>query len=73
MEEKTIVPDFGVVLRMIREQAGLSREKFAELIDVSAECISNYESGKTVPVHEKLLKIEKLSEYGFSRFSAIIE
>ena len=50
---RTIV-EIGIRLRLLREKAGYSQEKLAELIEVSRFQIQKYERGQDMLITEKL-------------------
>ncbi len=43
---------FGINLRILRKQKGLTQQDMAEIINTSRSCISNYESGNRQPDNE---------------------
>lgn len=47
----------GLRIRQARENAGLTQEKLAELVDRTKEAISNIERGVNYPAIETLLRI----------------
>ncbi|MGN0171735.1 MAG: helix-turn-helix domain-containing protein [Acutalibacteraceae bacterium] len=51
---------FRIILKQLREDAGLSQAQLAKIIGVSQSTIGMWESGKNKPEHSYLLK---LSEY----------
>lgn len=53
------VADYGVILRFLRKQKGLSPEELAEIAHVPAPAIEQYETGFTVPVPYVQAAIEK--------------
>ena len=54
-----IKKDFGVRVRNLRKQSGLSQEKFALLIDMDRTYFASVESGKRNISLENILKISK--------------
>lgn len=54
--------DFSEKLRKLRREKGLSQEKLAELLNISRQSISKWESGQTYPEVEKLIKLSDLFE-----------
>lgn len=50
---------FGNNLRMVRKEKGLTQEHLAELLDVSRQAVSKWESGTGYPETDKLLVIAK--------------
>lgn len=53
-------------LKMARLYAGLTQEKAAALIGVSADTLSNYERGKCFPDVLTVKKIEKVYGIGYN-------
>lgn len=51
-------------LRQYRKDAHLSRNKFAEILDVSATTIQNWESGKAVPTKKSQARLADLIKSG---------
>jgi transcriptional regulator with XRE-family HTH domain len=49
--------EFGKRLKKLRKESGYTQEKLAELLMVSADSISNYETGKTTCMPEHVTKI----------------
>lgn len=49
----------GKKVKFLRQEAGLSQEKFAEIVDMSREHISCIERGKNMPTVETLYSISK--------------
>ena len=47
MEQKRILPETKMTLRMTRELLGYTQEKAAKLIGVSTDTLGNYERGKS--------------------------
>ncbi len=45
---------FGVKLKMLRKQRGITQENMAHKINASRSCISNYESGNRQPDNETI-------------------
>lgn len=52
--------DFPNKLRKLRKEKGLSQEKLAELLNISRQSISKWESGQTYPEVEKLITLSEL-------------
>lgn len=50
---------FGENLKRVRKQRNITQEQLAEILDVSRQAISKWESGMGYPETEKLLKISK--------------
>lgn len=50
---------FGNNLRMIRKEKGLTQEHLAEILDVSRQAVSKWESNSGYPETDKLLTIAK--------------
>lgn len=50
---------FAENLKMIRKQRGVTQEQLAEMLDVSRQAVSKWESGNGYPETEKLLIISK--------------
>jgi len=53
---------FSEKLQSLRKGKGLSQEKLAELLDVSRQAVSKWESGQTYPEIEKLIVLCDLFE-----------
>lgn len=53
---------FSEKLQSLRKGKGLSQEKLAELLDVSRQAVSKWESGQTYPEIEKLIILCDLFE-----------
>lgn len=51
--------DFGNNLRLIRKEKGLTQEQFAEMLGVSRQAVSKWESGNGYPETDKLLEMAK--------------
>ena len=51
--------EIGQSIYKIRNNAKLTQEKFAEIIEVSQQAVQKWESGSTVPDIEKIVKISK--------------
>ena len=51
---------FGDKLSKLRKEANYTQEQFAELLGVSRQSVSKWESGVTYPETEKLVRIAKL-------------
>lgn len=50
---------FGENLKTVRKQRNITQEQLAEILDVSRQAVSKWESGMGYPEIEKLLKISK--------------
>jgi transcriptional regulator with XRE-family HTH domain len=50
---------FGIRLRAIREARRMSQEQFAELLERSADAVSNMERGKSMPSLETLFRLSE--------------
>ena len=53
---------FSEKLQSLRKEKGLSQEKLAELLSVSRQAVSKWESGQTYPEIEKLIVLSDLFE-----------
>lgn len=53
MSDEIITYDFGLRIRQLREERGLSRAALAKKLDVSAETIYRYENNLQVPSLER--------------------
>ncbi len=53
---------FAEKLRLVRKERGITQEELAELLDVSRQAVSKWESGMGYPETEKLLIIAKKLE-----------
>ena len=53
MTDEIIVYDFGLRIRQLREERGLSRAALAKKLDVSAETIYRYENNLQAPSLER--------------------
>ncbi|MGM9986090.1 MAG: helix-turn-helix domain-containing protein [Bacillaceae bacterium] len=51
---------FSDKLQTLRKEKGLSQEQLAEILDVSRQAVSKWESGQTYPEIDKLIKISDL-------------
>lgn len=49
-----------ITLKAARTNVGLSREKAAVMLGISAESLKNYENGKTFPTVDTVKKMEDL-------------
>lgn len=54
--------NFSEKLQILRKEKGLSQEKLAELLSVSRQAVSKWESGQTYPEIEKLIVLSDLFE-----------
>ena len=59
MGEMVSSRDIGLKIRMLRQQAGLSQEKLAEMISVSYQQLQKYEAGLTTL---NVLKLQQIAE-----------
>jgi transcriptional regulator with XRE-family HTH domain len=55
----TLRKKFGMRVRQIRMERGMSQERFAELVDVSVDFLSLIERGINAPSFETLEKIAR--------------
>lgn len=53
---------FSEKLRQIRKEKGLSQEELSDLVDVSRQSVSKWESGQAYPEIEKLIILSDLFE-----------
>jgi transcriptional regulator with XRE-family HTH domain len=60
--------DIGLKIKLLRQQAGLSQEKLAEMISVSYQQQQKYESGQTTLNILKLQHIAKALKVSASEF-----
>ncbi len=67
MEDKKILKDTRMTLKMAREIKGMTQEYAAKLIGVSADTLGNYERGKSYPDIPVLRNIEKVYEIPYDR------
>lgn len=51
---------FGEKLKILRKQNGYSQEVLAELLNVSRQAVSKWESNRGIPEIEKLLQISNM-------------
>ena len=51
---------FSERLQTLRKEKGLSQEQLAELLNVSRQAVSKWESGQTYPEIDKLIKLSDL-------------
>lgn len=51
---------FSEKLKMLRKEKGLSQEQLAELLNVSRQSVSKWESGQTYPEIDKLIILSDL-------------
>lgn len=59
--EETYDPiDFGKRLKKIRKQHNITQERFAEMLNVSTDSITKYETGKVNIGHDYIIKICKM-------------
>lgn len=52
--------NFSKKLHELRKKEGLSQEKLAELLNVSRQSVSKWETGQTYPELDKLIKLSDL-------------
>ncbi|MCR1899691.1 helix-turn-helix domain-containing protein [Irregularibacter muris] len=52
--------NFSERLRLLRKEKGLSQEKLAELLNVSRQSVSKWESGQSYPEIDKLITLSDL-------------
>lgn len=67
MEQKRVLPETKMTLKMGRELLGYTQEKAAKLIGVSTDTLGNYERGKSYPDIPVLRKIEKVYGMPYDR------
>lgn len=60
--------DLGLKIKLLRQQAGLSQEKLAELVGVTFQQIQKYESGQTTLNILKLQQISQALQVSVSEF-----
>lgn len=51
---------FSEKIQKLRKEKGLSQERLAEMLDVSRQAVSKWESGQTYPEIDKLIKLSDL-------------
>ena len=51
--------DMGEVIRRAREEKGISQEKLAEIVGVSRQAVSKWETGLAIPASENISRIEQ--------------
>lgn len=61
---------FGVYLKNLREEQGLSQEALAKAIGVSRQSISKWEVGLNVPKVDKLLALSSVLQVDISELIA---
>ena len=54
------IKQFGETLAALRKKQGLTGERFAELLNVSSQAVSKWETGKNLPETALLPDISKL-------------
>lgn len=64
---------FGIKLRAIRKQRGLTQEQLAELIDRSVDAISNMERGISLPTYETLGRLADKMGLPLAEFTASLD
>lgn len=57
-----ILSEFAKRLTLLRESKEMKQKELAEVLNVSPACISQYESGKTMPGHDILSRIAQYFE-----------
>ncbi len=67
MENKRVLKDTRMTLKMAREIKGMTQEYAAKLIGVSVDTLGNYERGKSYPDIPVLRNIEKIYEIPYDR------
>ncbi len=67
MENKRVLKDTRMTLKMAREIKGMTQEYAAKLIGVSVDTLGNYERGKSYPDIPVLRNIEKVYEIPYDR------
>lgn len=67
MEDKKILKNTRMTLKMAREIKGMTQEYAAKLIGVSVDTLGNYERGKSYPDIPVLRNIEKVYEIPYDR------
>jgi transcriptional regulator with XRE-family HTH domain len=60
--------ELGMKIKLLRQQAGLSQEKLAELVGVTFQQIQKYENGQTTLNIIKLQQISKALKVSASEF-----
>ena len=50
----------GEKLALLREKKGITQEKLSELLNVSRQSVSRWETGITFPETDKLIKLSKV-------------
>ncbi len=51
--------EFNEIIRVLREEKGLSINQLAKQLDVSAACVSYWENGKREPNYQQIKRICK--------------
>ena len=54
--------DFGIRLRQVRKARGISQSALAEMLGLTKQAISNYESGANTPTHGVFIRIAEQME-----------
>ncbi len=67
MEDKKVLKDTRMTLKMAREIKGMTQEYAAKLIGVSTDTLGNYERGKSYPDIPVLRNIEKVYGIPYDR------
>ncbi len=57
MEDKDNVYDFGLRMKSLRKQKGLTQEQLGDMVGVSKDAISRYESNTQTPSLERVRRI----------------
>jgi transcriptional regulator with XRE-family HTH domain len=58
--ERSIIMDLGSRIKEARERLNLSQDELAEKMDISRQAISKWETGKSYPDIEKILKLSDI-------------
>ena len=64
---------FGLFMRNCREDKKLSREKLAEICDISDRCISNIERGVSEPKMITAVKLWNALEVDYQEFKDVFK
>lgn len=63
--------DFALFILAYREDHHLSKNKFAQLLDVTKETIKNWEEGEANPRYDTLVKISRITHTPVTHFFPI--
>lgn len=63
--KKLNIENFGINLKKLRTQRGITREKMAELLDVSVRIIYDWEDSLKTPKFERAVEIVLLFNVSF--------